>query len=210
VSPLPSWLATGPALEPIDDPYDIHRRGIQSLLEVGAGQSDIATPAEIEATYTLRQGALHAGPQGILGFKLRRLLPLSRGLHGHMLRLRPDGQLAWRLFGPGAGTAHLTSTTRRGIKTNTHDRPPAHIMARSPFNTGVPLGTTRLLGRPIESKSLDTIALAGAMLATIGAKRRTDHVNVMQVLGTGEELGIHIATVEYMRARSTARWANSS
>ena len=74
-------------------------------------------------------------------------------------------------------------------------------MSRSPFHTGVALGTMRLLGRPIESKSLDTLALAGAMLATIGAQRRTDHVNVMQVLGTGEALGIPIATVEYRRAR---------
>jgi hypothetical protein len=201
VSPLPSWLATGPALEPIDDPYDMHRRGIQGLLEVGAGQSDIATPAEIEATYALRQGALHAGPQGILGFKPRRLLPLPRGLHGHMLRLRPDSQLAWGLFGPGAGTAHLTGTARRGVKTHAHDRPPAPIMARSPCHTGVTLGTTRLLGRPLESQRLDTIALAGTMVATRGAKRRTAHVHVMQVLGTGEALGIHRATVEYRRAR---------
>jgi hypothetical protein len=65
----------------------------------------------------------------------------------------------------------------------------------------VALVTTRLLGRPIERKGIDTIALAGAMLATIGAKRRTDHVNVMPVRGTGEALGIHIATGEEMRAR---------
>jgi hypothetical protein len=57
------------------------------------------------------------------------------------------------------------------------------------------------VGRPIERKGIDTIALAGALLATIGAKRRTDDVNMMPVLGTGEELSVHIATVEYMRAR---------
>src|SRR5690242_16641129 len=113
-----------------------------------------------------------------------------------MLRLRPNGQLARRLFGPRAGTADRTGTTRRGVKADTHHRPPAHIMARSPFHTGVPLGTLSLVGRPIERKSLDTIALAGAMLATIGAKRRPDDVNMMPVLGTGEELSVHIATVE--------------
>jgi hypothetical protein len=56
------------------------------------------------------------------------------------------------------------------------------------------------VGRPIESKNLDTIALAGTMLATIGAKGRTEHINVVQVLSTGEKLGIPIATVEEMRA----------
>jgi len=64
----------------------------------------------------------------------------------------------------------------------------------------MPLGTPRLGGRPIKRKSLDTLALAGTMLATIGAKGRPDHINVVQVLGTGEELGIHLATVEEMRA----------
>jgi len=73
-------------------------------------------------------------------------------------------------------------------------------MARRPFHTGVPLGTPGLVGRPIESKGIDTIALTVAMLATIGAKRRPDDVNMMPVLGTGEELSVHIATVEYMRA----------
>jgi hypothetical protein len=96
-----------------------------------------------------------------------------------MLFLRPDGQLAWGLFRPGAGPANLTGTTRRGVKANAHDRRTAHIMARRPFDTAVALGTTRLVGHPIESKSLDTIALTGAMLATIGAKRWPEHINLM-------------------------------
>ncbi len=69
-------------------------------------------------------------------------------------------------------------------------------MSRSPFDTGVALGTTRLLGRPIESKGIDTIALAGAMLAAVGAKRWPDYINLMQAWGTGEESGVNIATVE--------------
>ena len=63
------------------------------------------------------------------------------------------------------------------------------------------MGTPSLVGRPIERKGLDTIAWASAMLATIGAKRRTDDGNMMPVLGTGEALRVHIATVAEMRAR---------
>jgi hypothetical protein len=69
----------------------------------------------------LRQGARHASPQGVLGFKLRRLLPLPRRLHGHMLFLRSDGQLARGLCGPGAGIADRTGTTRGGVKAHAHD-----------------------------------------------------------------------------------------
>jgi hypothetical protein len=75
-------------------------------------------------------------------------------------------------------------------------------MARSPFDTAVALGTTRLLGRPIERKSLDTIALTGTMLVTIGAKRWPEYINLMQTLGTRQEVGVDIATVEEMRARA--------
>jgi hypothetical protein len=60
----------------------------------------------------------------------------------------------------------------------------------------------RLVGRPIERKSLDTIALAGTMLATIGAKRWPEHLNLMQMLGTRQEVCVDIATVEEMRARA--------
>jgi nucleotide-binding universal stress UspA family protein len=38
--------------------------------------------------------------------------------------------------------------------------------------------------------------LAGVPLPAIGAKRRPDHLHRMQALGTGEELSVHIATVE--------------
>jgi hypothetical protein len=100
--------------------------------------------------------------------------------------------------------AQRTAQARHVVvsKADAHDRPPAPIMARGPFDTALALGTTRLLGRPIEREGIDPIALASAMLATIGAKRRTDDVKVMQGLGTGEELSGHIAPVEYMRARA--------
>jgi hypothetical protein len=74
-------------------------------------------------------------------------------------------------------------------------------VARSPFDAAVALGTTRLVGRPIERKGIHTIALAGAILATIGAQRRPEYLNLMPALGTGEEVGVDLATGEEMRAR---------
>jgi len=62
-------------------------------------------------------------------------------------------------------------------------------------------GTTRLLSRPIQHKSLYTLALAGALLAPVGAKRWPEYINLMQALGTGEKCGVDRATGEYMGAR---------
>ena len=49
----PPWFAAAPALEPIDNPYDIHRGCVQGLLHVGARQSDRATPSQIKAMHVL-------------------------------------------------------------------------------------------------------------------------------------------------------------
>src|SRR5262244_3526237 len=129
-------------------------------------------------------------------FELGRLLPLPRSLYGHMLLLRPYWQLSWCLLSPGAGPADRTGTTRRGVKANAHHRPASHIVARGPFDTGVTLGTPCLLRWPIQAEGIYSIALASALSPAIGTKRWTDHIDLMQALGTGQECGVDIATVE--------------
>ena len=69
-------------------------------------------------------------------------------------------------------------------------------MARGPFDARVALGTARLFVGPIEPKSVDPITLPGALLTAIRAKRWPEHIDLMQVLGTGQEVGVDIATVE--------------
>ena len=113
-----------------------------------------------------------------------------------MLLLRPDGQLSWCLFGPGASAADRTGTTRRGIKAHAHHRPAPHIVSRGPFDAGVTLGTPCLLRWPIQDEGIDSIALASALLPAIGTKRWTDHIDLMPALGTGQKCGGDIATVE--------------
>jgi hypothetical protein len=54
---------------------------------------------------------------------------------------------------------------------------------------------------PIYDEGIDSIALARALLPAIGTKRWTDHIDLMQALGAGQEVGVNIATVEEMRAR---------
>src|SRR5438552_11035865 len=98
VSWLPPALPQGLTLSPGDHPYHIHGGGIQELLEMGTRQANVATLAEIEAAYPLREATLHPRPQGILGFELRRLLALSCGLERCVVRLGFHRDLA-RRFG---------------------------------------------------------------------------------------------------------------
>ena len=74
--------------EPGDHPDHIHGCRRQELLEVRARQAEVPTPAEIKAPDPLRQAALYPCPQRILGFELRCLLALPRGLDRLVVGLR--------------------------------------------------------------------------------------------------------------------------
>ena len=110
--------------------------------------------------------------------------------------------MPWRLVGPGAGTTNRPGTTCRVVNTEAHDRPASDIAPGCPWHTGVAVGTPRLVGGPIHDEGLSTIASAGLMWLARGAKGWTDHRNLVQALGTGQALRVHIATLESMRARA--------
>jgi hypothetical protein len=66
-----------------------------------------------------------------------------------------------------------TRATGGPVKPDTNDRLARHIMPRPPVDTGMALGTARLLGLPIDDKGLQVIALPFPPLPTVGSKRRT-------------------------------------
>ena len=115
VSRLPPALSQGLISEPGDHPDHSHGCCRQELLEVRARQPQIPTPAEIKAPDPLREAALDARPQGILGFERRRLLALPRGLERLVVDLRADRQLAGRRVCAGTGPAGGTRATGAGI-----------------------------------------------------------------------------------------------
>ena len=176
---LPPALAQGLTPEPGDHPHDIHGRRRQELLEVRARQPKVATPAQIKAPDALREATLHPGPQGVLGFELRRLLPLAGGLDGLMVGLGADRELAWSAFRRGARRTGGTRATGGSVKPDADDRITRHIASRPPVDAGMALGTARLLGLPIQDKGLQIIALSGLMLPAIGPKGGADHIDVM-------------------------------
>jgi hypothetical protein len=89
---------------------------------------------------------LRPRPQRIRGFERRRLLALPCGLERLMLDLRADRQLAGRRLGGGAGTAGGTGTTRGPVTPEADDRIARPIAPKPPMDTGIALGTVRLLG----------------------------------------------------------------
>jgi hypothetical protein len=116
VSWLPPALPEGLIAEPGDHPHDIHRGGIEQLLEVCACQPKVPTLAQVKAPDALREAALNTCPQGVLGFECGGFLSLAGGLDGLMVSLRPDGELPRGVFRRGARTTGRTRATGRSVK----------------------------------------------------------------------------------------------
>jgi hypothetical protein len=96
--------------------------------------------------------ALDPCPPGVLRFELDGLLPLPGGLDRLVVGLRPDRELAGGVFRPGARLAGRTDTTGGRIEADAHDGIAGNIPARSPLDTGMPLGTAGLFGLPIDQE----------------------------------------------------------
>src|SRR5919108_6556795 len=115
-----AWLSSALAQRlipsPGDHPHDMHRRGIEQVLEVRARQAAVATLAHSKAPDALREAALDTRPERILLFELGRLLALAGGLHRLMVGLGADGELAWRTFGCGTHLTGGTGTTGGLVK----------------------------------------------------------------------------------------------
>jgi hypothetical protein len=169
---------------------------------VRACQPKVPTLAQVKAPDALREAALDPGPQGILGFELGGFLSLSRGLDGLVVGLQPDGELPRGVFRRGARRTGGTRATRGPVKPDANDRISRDIVPRPPVDTGMTLGTARLLGFPIDDKGLEVIAFPFPSLPTVGPKRRPNYIDLMLRLGGDEEVRIDISAVQQMRARA--------
>jgi hypothetical protein len=122
---------------------------------VCARQPQIPTPAEIKTSYSLRETALHPRPQGVLSFELGRLLALPCRLECLMVRLQPDGELPWGVLRGGARPTGGTRATRGSVESDANHGIARDIVSRPPIDAGMPMGTVRLLGLPIDDKGLE-------------------------------------------------------
>jgi len=108
MSGLSPAFAQGLVPKPGDHPDHMHRRRCEHLLKVRPCEPKVSTLAEIKTPYPLREAALDARPQRLLGFEGGGFLPLARRLERLMVRLRPDRELPWGVFRRGA---HWTGGT---------------------------------------------------------------------------------------------------
>jgi hypothetical protein len=100
-----------------------------------------------------------------------------------MVDLWADRELAGGCLGGGALPAGGTRAPGGPVKPDANDWIPRHIVSRPPVDTGMALGTARLLGLPIDDKGLEVIALPFPPLPTIGPERWTNHIDLMRRLG---------------------------
>jgi hypothetical protein len=133
-------------------------------------QTDVPTPAQIEALRALREAALDPCPQGVLGFELWRLLALARGLDRLVVGLQSNRELAWGSSRRSTCQAGGARTTRGPDEPDADDRVARDIVARPSIDAGMTLGTVRLLRVPIDDKDLQVIALASLSLPAIRPK----------------------------------------
>ena len=140
--------------QPVDESNQVHRRGIDRLLQLCPSQPDIAAAAQIKATHALRETAFHPGSQRVLGLEFIRLLPLARGLDRLVLRLRPHRQLTRLVLSRGATGAHLAGPTRGTVKPDAHHGITGDVVPRRPPHTVRPLGTASGFRLPIQLKGL--------------------------------------------------------
>jgi hypothetical protein len=96
-----------------------------------ARDAQIATLAQIAASYAWREATFNARSQGILCGALRRRLALPRRLERLVVGLPPDGELARCSFGWGARLANRAGATGRAVGA-------MHLIAHP---LGVPLTT---------------------------------------------------------------------
>jgi hypothetical protein len=160
------------------------------------GMAEVATVSCATPPDGLCVRALNPSPPRIFGCELGGVLPLPCGLDGPVLGLWPDGELARRMFSPGACLADRTRTTDRAIETDAHYRIAGDISAGRPSDAGLPLRTARLVRLLIDQEGTQVIPFPRLMLVAIGPKGRAHHINLMRSLGGDQELGIDIAAVK--------------
>ena len=114
----------------------------------------------------LRLRARNPGPPGLLGRERGGLLPWPCGVDGRVLGLRPDGELARGLLGPGARRADRTRPTGRRMEAAAHHGSAGDIPAWRPLAAGLPLGTARLRRLPVDAAGAHRIAVARPPLVT--------------------------------------------
>jgi len=146
--------------EPVDHPYDIHRRRIHRLLHVRTCQANVAATPQLKAPCALGEGAFYTGPQRILFLERGRGLTFMGRLDGLMEDLRFYGNLARVLARRGTRWARRTRLTRGFVKSDADHGMPLLTVPGCPFDTAVSLGTVCLLGFPIDREGMHVVPLA--------------------------------------------------
>src|SRR5262249_14498294 len=172
---------------PIDKALQIDCRGRRNMMEIRFLEAAISCPSHPKRKGGLRNRPFNTSAVFVAFLKGGRLLALPGRLHGQVLRVRMQGQLAWAGFAAGTARPDLTGPTDLFGKEHLDRRFAARPFGRFPVLTLLPHGASHVLMLPVNLKAADIIRLLIVRLPALILAHRPGEVNLIGVL-TAHEL----------------------
>src|SRR5258708_23850846 len=170
--------------------HQIDRNGGHDMLHLRFVQAIIACASYPHSSYRLGKRSLDACSRLIRLSEHWGLLFLSPPLQGFMSRLWTHMQDPTGCRGFRALAADRTRSARLSGKNHFPSLP-----CLAPSGTGLPLGTGRFLGLPIELEMRHIKALACFGLPTIVREDRIDQCDAIALLAPHQQLSINVASI---------------
>lgn len=163
------------------DALEIDGRGDQDVLQMGLGLPDVARLAQLEGANALRERAFDARSGVVFGFPLGRLLCVSGGLEGLVLRFGVQREAASHHL------ARRTAFTRRTVETGLTRELDADELITIAVRVGQPGDRDLALRardgvlRPVNLEGRDIVGALGARLPMAVGLDRADDANTPSV-----------------------------
>ncbi len=107
------------------------------------------------------------------------VLPLTGCLQRNVLVVGPQGELPWRILGPGACLSHRAGAAGRFVEADADHGLAFLIPTRCPLHARLVLGTLGLFPVPIKHKCMQVIPLASFILPTVRPKGWSHDINLV-------------------------------
>src|SRR5215210_3314989 len=164
-------------VQPVDDPSYVYPRRGGQLLKAGLLQAPVASLAQPEGSYSLRNRPFYACPPGVETSELFGFLSLSGGLDSLVLFLGLQGEGAREVLGSRARrSARACAAIVRGEVDVDHTSPPSGLGFRPTDALALP-GTGHRLLFPIDAEVRHVEAFVCFGLPGVVLEGRADEID---------------------------------
>jgi hypothetical protein len=152
------------------------------MIQMRFGAAPISCPLHPERQGGLGDSPFNASLAFVAFLKEPRLLALPSRLHGQVLRVRMQGQLAWAGFATSTARPGFTGGTDLFGKQHLHRRFAARPFGRFPGLALLPHGAGDALMIPVNKKVADILRVLIVRLPALILAHRTGEVKLIVVL----------------------------